>query len=334
MRVARQMNPMVLKGGRNVGGRLERRHCRERSAILLSVALVILLLLAGPLPRSVTPVLAQTQSLQEYVLGPGDSVEVTVFGENDLTRTVTIRPDGKINLPLIGDVQAAGLTPSQLSEQVRNGLRTYLKNPQVSVSVREFHIERAYVYLLGQVNRPGQVEIQKGWTVMEVMGAAGGVTPRAALRRAVVIRRGTGQTIPLDLDRLLLRGDRSANVAVEPGDIIMVPTLQNRVLVLGAVSRPGAYDLDEGGRLLDALAQAGGPTDRAQTSNIGVIRSGQDGKPVVTTFDMSKLVKGDGSQNMVLQNADVVYVPEGRVRWTDVLSWLGGLNLLRALFGG
>ncbi len=279
------------------------------------------------------PVLAQ-QAPAEYVLTPGDSVEITVLGEPDLTRTVTIRPDGKINLPLIGDVIAAGSTPTQLAERITTSLRAFLRNPQVSVSVREFRVERTFVYLVGQFVRPGPVEIQKGWTLMEVMAVAGGVTPRAALRRASIIRRGTGQTIGVDLDKLLLRGDRAADVAVEANDIIILPTLDIRVLVLGHVRSPGAYDLEDEARVLDAIARAGGTAERAATNNIGVIRNGPGGKPVVATVNMDKIVAGNGSENILLQNQDVVYVPAGPlVRWMDILAWLGGLGLVRTLTG-
>jgi polysaccharide export outer membrane protein len=133
---------------------------------------------------------------------------------------------------------------------------------------------------------------------------------------------------------LLLRGDRTANVTVEPGDIIMVPALQNRVLVLGAVRAPGAHDVDDGARVLDAILLAGGTVERAGTHNIGVIRNGPDGKATVTTVDMNKMVKGDMSQNVQLQNADVIFVPSGPlVVWRDVLAWLSGLSLVRAFFG-
>jgi protein involved in polysaccharide export with SLBB domain len=114
----------------------------------------------------------------------------------------------------------------------------------------------------------------------------------------------------------------------------MVPRLENRVLVLGAVHRPGAYDLDEGARLLEAIALAGGPIEKALQHSIGVIRHAADGKPVVTTVDITKIVRGDGATNMQLRDSDIVYVPEGRVVWRDVLSWLSGLNLVRVLLGG
>ncbi|MDR7545515.1 MAG: polysaccharide biosynthesis/export family protein [Armatimonadota bacterium] len=309
---------------------------RWLAALLAAVAAVLF-----PLGALVGPdegrAMAQSSPAppQEYILGPGDVIEVSVLGEAELSRTAAVRPDGKINLPLLGDVQAAGTTPAQLAERITSLLRLYLRNPQVSVSVAQFRVERSYVYLVGQVVRPGPVEVQKGWTVMEVMAVSGGVTQRAALRRAHIIRRSTGQTIPIDLERLLLRADRSADVPVEPGDIIMVPSLQYRVLVLGAVRAPGAYDLDDGARILDALALAGGPDPRSATRSIGVVRNvSSSEKPQVMTVDLTKILGGDAAQNVPLQNQDVVYVPEGPLfSWSNILSVLSGLSLFRAFFG-
>lgn len=314
-----------------MGERCRRPLLRSGVAIALTVAVAVLLVLSGPAGGPVARGQAQTQGLPEYQLVPGDTVQITVLGEPDLTRAVTLRPDGRITLPLIGDIVATGLTPTQLAERLTTALKAFLRDPQVSVQVTGY--QRAVVYLVGQFTRPGTVEIQKGWTVMEVLAVAGGVTPRAAVRRATLIRRSTAQTINVDLDRLL-KGDRSADIPVEPGDILMVPSLQNRVLLLGSVSRPGAYDLDEGGRIMDALALAGGTPDRAANKQVGVIRTGPDGKPVVTTVDITKIFRGDMSQNILLQNADIVYVPAGPlVRWQDVLAWLSGLSLIRTFVG-
>jgi polysaccharide export outer membrane protein len=291
------------------------------------VWVVVLALASGLAPASVA-----AQSTQEYVLSPGDSVDVSVFGEPNLSRTATIRPDGKITMPLIGDVDAAGLTPAQLADRIATALKAFLKSPQVGVTVSGY--QRAQVYLVGAVTRPGPVDIQKGWTVFEVMAVTGGVTPRAALRRATLTRRATGQTIPLDLERLLVKGDRSADVPVEPGDIIMVPALQNRILMFGAVARPGPYDIDEGTRIIDAMAMAGGPAFRAATNNIGVIRNNPEGRATVTTIDMNRILRGDMSQNVALQHSDIVYVPPGPlVRWGEVLAWLSGLGFVRSVFG-
>jgi polysaccharide export outer membrane protein len=228
-------------------------------------------------------------------------------------------------------MQAAGLTVQQFTERLTEALKAYLRNPQVTVTVREY--PRSYVYLVGQVARTGQLEIQRGWTLLEVMINAG-VTPRAALRRATLTRKSTGEVIPVDLDRLLNRGDRSINVSVEPGDVIMVPALQNRIMVLGAVTSPGAYEFDDGVKIFDAILRAGSPIERAAQNNIGLIRQGADGKAVVKTVDMTKFVRGDFAQNIPVQDGDIVYVPrDNRIRWADVLVYLGGIGLIRSVVG-
>lgn len=308
----------------------QRRLPRLRSslAIALGIAVALLSAVLGPAGGPATRVQGQ-QTPQEYTLNPGDSVEIAVFGESDFSRVVTVGADGKIALPLIGDIQAAGLTTSQLTERLTAALKSYLKNPRVLVTVRDFH--RPTVLLVGQVARTGPVQIQPGWTVLDVMGIAG-VTPRAALRRATLTRRN-GQVIALDLDRLLNKGDQSVNVAVEPGDVITVPALQ-KVMVLGAVSGPGAYDVEDGAKIFEVIARAGSPLERAATNNIGLIRQTPDGKPVIKTVDMTKFVRGDFSQNVPVQDGDIIYVPrDNRIRWADVLAYLGGIGLIRGLLG-
>lgn len=311
-------------------GERRKPHVRTCLAIVLGIAVVVLSTHVGPVGGPGSRVLAQ-QPPREYVLNLGDTVEIAVFGESELSRTVTIGPNGKITLPLVGEIQAAGLTPTQLTEKLTDALKAYLRNPQVTVTVREY--PRAYVYLVGQVARTGQLEIQRGWTVLEVMISAG-VTPRAALRRATLTRKSNGEVIPIDLDRLLNRGDRSVNVSVEPGDVIMVPALQNRIMVLGAVPSPGAYEFDDGAKIFDAVLRAGSPLERSAQNNIGLIRQGADGKPVIKTVDMTKFVKGDFSQNIPVQDGDIVYIPrDNRIRWTDVLVYLGGIGLIRSVLG-
>jgi protein involved in polysaccharide export with SLBB domain len=140
----------------------------------------------------------------------------------------------------------------------------------------------------------------------------------------------------LDLERLL-KGDKSANIPVEAGDIIDIPVLQNRVVVLGYVREQGAFDLEAGARLVDAIAAAGGVTvGSAATSRIGIIRLGPDNKPyVVRQVDLGKIFKGDASQNIVVQHGDVVYVPQaGIVIWREVLSWITGIGVVRGLWPG
>lgn len=297
-------------------------------------ALVVILLV------QVFPVVAQNPPpnppvpAADYLLGPQDVLDIAVFGEADLTRSVTVRPDGKISFPLVGEMLVAGLTTVQVGEKLTLALKPYLKNPRITVTVSQARPD--FVYLVGQVQSPGAYEIKTGWTVMEAIAQAGGLTPRAALRKASLLRRRTNESIPLDLERIVLRGDQTANVPLEGGDVIMVPEFLNRVLVWGSVRNPGAFDLNEGARVLDALLAAGGPAEKASIESVGVIRQVAEGKRVVfATVDVTKILRtGDQTQNVLLQHADVVYVPlNNRITWQEILSYLSGFSLIRALFG-
>jgi polysaccharide export outer membrane protein len=298
---------------------------------------VLLVVLVAGLVAMPVPSRAQAQQVpKDYILAPGDVLDIAVFGQSDLTRTVTVRPDGKISLPLVGEVQATGLTPSQLAERLVGLFRTYLKEPMVTVTVSQVRVTETQVYIVGEVRSPGSYELRKGWTVIEAIAQAGGVTDKAALTKASVIRRtNNSETIPVDLDRLLRKGDQTANVQLVGGDVVMVPEFQNRVVVMGGVRNVGAFDLREGARVLDAIVAAGGPSEKAKLGEVGITRQQGEKRVLLATIDVNKIMRGQGdaSQNIVMQHGDVVFVPEGRIRWQDLLSYLSGAALVRAVFG-
>lgn len=275
--------------------------------------------------------MSQPGLAQEYFLGPGDVVDIVVFGDSDLTRSVTIRADGMISLPLINEVSAVGLTPTQLSEKIAGALKPYLVEPRVTVTLAQARALK--IYLVGEVRTPGSYDMKPGWTVTEAIAAAGGLTERANLKKSVLIRRSTNTLIPLDLDRLILKGDQSANFPLVDGDVIQVPEFRNRVLVLGNVKNPGAFDLKEGARVLDAILAAGGPDDKARLDNVGVIRQ-VEGKTTVTNVNVARVTQsGDVSGNIPLVHTDIVFVPRAGIRWQDIVQWIVDLTIVRSVFG-
>jgi polysaccharide biosynthesis/export protein len=300
---------------------------RAMRGTFAGVVVAVLVLLAAALPM-------HAQVPADYVLGPGDVLDVAVFGEGDLTRTLTVRPDGKISLPLIGEIIVTGLTPRQLTEKLATALQVYLKNPVVTVTVSTTRVSEQMIYLVGEVRNPGPYEMRRGWTVLEAIIQAGGVTDKAHLRRASIVRRLANQTIALDLDRLIRKGDQGANVPLEGGDVILVPELENKIMVLGGVRNAGVFDLKEGARVLDAIVAAGGPSEKAQLNSVGITRQDGERRVLLATVDVNKIIRnGDQGQNVALQHTDVVYVPETRVRWQDILSYISGFQLVRAVFG-
>lgn len=166
-------------------------------------------------------------SFDEYILGPTDTVRVSVWRNEDLSITVPVRPDGKVSVPLVGDVQASGKTPEGLAGDIERQLASYIRQPQVSVVVtsmgsHEF-IDR--VRVTGAVQQPLSMPHRAGMTVLDVVLQAGGTNQFAAENNAMLYRKVGNDVvaIPVRLDDILTRGDVKTNYLLRPGDILSVP---------------------------------------------------------------------------------------------------------------
>jgi polysaccharide export outer membrane protein len=160
-----------------------------------------------------------------YIIGAGDTLEIYVRNNKDLTTTVPVRPDGRISVPLVQTVQAAGKTPQQLANKIQNRLRDYIRQPIVTVIVKNF--VGAYsqqVRVVGQAVTPKSIPYRKGMTLLDLMIATGGLTKFAAGNSAKVVRRVNGKekTIPVNLGSLL-NGNVKQNIRMRPGDILIIP---------------------------------------------------------------------------------------------------------------
>jgi polysaccharide export outer membrane protein len=189
--------------------------------LALSIALAAPCLAQPPQPRDADDRPAG------YVIGPEDVLDVAVWNNAAISRTVPVRPDGKISLPLLNDVQAGGLTPIQLREALTKALTAFVPLPEVSVIVREVHSVK--VTVIGQVKTPGRYELKSRATVLDVLAMAGGFTDFAARGGIVVLRQegGTTRQIPFLFDKLTTKGGSKnggqENFCVAPGDIVLVP---------------------------------------------------------------------------------------------------------------
>lgn len=165
-------------------------------------------------------------STPPYIIGPGDSVNVFVWGNPDLSATVPVRPDGKITTPLVEDVQASGKTPTELAREMEERLGTYIKNPVATVIVTSF-VGRfsEQVRVVGQAAQPQSLPYREQLTLLDVMISVGGLTEFASGNSASLVRTedGTQKQYRVRLDDLLNDGDISANVAMRPGDIVIIP---------------------------------------------------------------------------------------------------------------
>jgi polysaccharide export outer membrane protein len=158
-----------------------------------------------------------------YVIGPEDVLDINVWKEPDMTRVVPVRPDGKISLPLINDVQAAGSTPQQLATAVTDKLRKFLTEPQVTVIVTAINSQR--VFVVGEVLRAGAFPLIPGMTVLQALASAGGFTTFADVKKIHVMRLINGKHTELPFNnREVLKGDNpDQNIKLEPGDTVVVP---------------------------------------------------------------------------------------------------------------
>jgi len=174
-------------------------------------------------PSSSAPAPAPSPDAGIYKIGPEDVLAISVWRNSELTRDVAVRPDGRISLPLLNDIQAANLTPMQLRDTVAKGLATYISDPEVSIIVKEIHSDK--VSVVGSVKNPNRYELKSQATVLEALAMAGGLTDFAKRDRIVVYRREgtTWKTLEFNYTKVVNDWDVQQNFVLMPGDIVVVP---------------------------------------------------------------------------------------------------------------
>lgn len=181
----------------------------------------------GSSATSITRDAAQEmEDSDSYVIGPGDGLQVFVWGHNDLTTTVQVRPDGLISTPLVEDMRAAGKTPTELARDMEAVLAEFVRSPTVTIIVQSFVGEYArQIRVVGQAAQPQALSYRNGMTVLDVIIAVGGLSEIAAGNRARIVRRVEGKeiTIKVRLNDLLNKGEMDQNVRMMPGDVLIIP---------------------------------------------------------------------------------------------------------------
>jgi len=186
----------------------------------------------APLPLTVPapaqtspPVMPKSAVSPDYIIGPGDTIQVFVWRNPELSVSVPVRPDGKISTPLNEDMVAVGKTPSQLARDVELRLAEFVRSPTVNIIVTIPMGAFSQVKVIGQVKSPQNVAFREGMTVLDAVLAVGGVTDFGAPGRAKVVRKNGDKTeeIPVKLDRVLEKGELKYNIALKAGDVIVVP---------------------------------------------------------------------------------------------------------------
>jgi polysaccharide export outer membrane protein len=253
---------------------------------------------------------------QEYTIGPGDVLKITVWGHDDLSRDYPVTLDGQVPFPLIGSVPAAGLSTSALARRLRDLLeKDYLVDPQVIVSVKDYLSSK--VHVLGEAEKPGLFYLTGPTTLLEMLAKAGGLS-RTAGKDLVLVRTETAtsggkpavkSTVLLRFDvRKIQAGDVKENVLLQNGDMMFVPKA-SAFFVLGEVNKPGTFPLDKEISVLEAVTLAGGFSGTAAPSGAKVLRRTAEGKQETISIDLSGAVPRD--QSFRLEDGDTVMVPKG-----------------------
>lgn len=159
----------------------------------------------------------------DYKIGPQDVLRIDVWKEPDISRTIPVRPDGKISLPLLNDVQASGLTAMELASSLRESLSKYLTNPQVTVTVIEINSRR--IYITGEVNHPGVFPLLPDMTALQAISSGGGFTQFAKVKSIYVLRTENGKQVkhPFNYREVIKGNHPEQNILLQPGDVIVVP---------------------------------------------------------------------------------------------------------------
>ncbi len=276
----------------------------------LQIALVVLVVV---LPFAE----AASQQPSEYQIGPGDVLSISVWRHPDLDRNVVVRSNGAVTFPPVGDLTAAGLTPTGLAREIMQRLRDYTRETtQVTVSMAQFN-SRA-VYLTGQVAAPGRYSFEQLPDLLQLLSQAGGPLPGADLSSVSIVRPGAGgaQVTKVDVGAYM-RGQVSTPLpTLQPGDTVDVPSLAlggsamgggGLVYILGEVTTPGAYPAADGLDILQLIALAGGTTPQARLDNVAVVMNG-DGSQVVAAVDLKNVIEHGTSEPFMLGSGDRVVV--------------------------
>lgn len=280
-----------------------------RTSAFAAAALAAALAAAAPLSAQGTGA--------EYKIGPKDLLEISVIGVPEIAKIVVrVSEENRITLPLLGEVEVGNLTKFEVEKKLAAlaGEKVVL-NPQVTVHILEYMSRR--VSVVGAVEKPGPFELIGRQTVLAALSQAGGLT-RDAGEEIIVIRQlagGESSSIRISIDGLFVQGDSKLNIALEPGDVVNVPVDKLvPIYVFGQVRNPGAMQVKRSSlpTLTQAIAQAGGFTDRANRKRVQIRRKDASGKELEITVNVRNILRGK-IKDIPLQVNDTVYVPESLI---------------------
>ena len=244
----------------------------------------------------------------DYLLGPGDLLEIKVFEADKLNTTVRLSSRGEVSLPLLGDIALQGMTASDAEQMIENKYKeTYLKDPHVNIFVKEHYSQR--VTVVGEVQNPGTYDYPSRQNLLDAIALAGGLTEKAG--RLVQVRRldnvsyGVHQSLMIDLDKLINEGKTELNIQINGGDVVFVPEA-GTFYVDGAVRRPGEYPIKKILSIDKALLAAGGCSSWANLSKISVFRDAGEGQMNEIKLDLEDAP--ERASAIIIQDNDIIVV--------------------------
>ncbi len=257
--------------------------------------------------------LSDATSIEGYIIGDEDVLQISVWGSPELTVQVPVRPDGMISVPLAGDVRAAGLTPQELKAFLEKELMKYVKAPTVSVVVTS--VNSFKVFVLGEgvsgatATTSGAITLRRNTTILQLFAQLGSLQ-NANLNNSFVLRNG--QKLNVDLYKLVVKGDITQDIPLRPNDVIFIPdNFEKRIMVMGAVRTPSTIPYREGMTTLDAILSAGGFTEFANPNDVIIARKeGNEVKNIeVKLKDVIK--RGEIDKDLPLKPGDRIIVKTG-----------------------
>jgi polysaccharide export outer membrane protein len=255
-----------------------------------------------------------------FKIMPGDTVILTVFGEESMSGRYEVEEDGTLNIPPVGRIKVAGLSSNEIENYLVNYLKGgYMVEPRIKVEIIPSPLRN--VFVLGEVKNPGSYDPRKGRTIIDYILIAGGPTPFSGDTITLLRREGNAlkRIGSFSLSELIKTGNTGIDVSA--GDIIYVSrkekgsissiegTQQNAFYVVGEVKSPGAYEFKEGFRVLDALLSAGGPTDFSALNKTKVYRYENGNKEVIEVDLEGVIKKGKVEGNIEIKPGDIIYIP-------------------------
>ena len=255
---------------------------------------------------AVTPALAVAK---DYVIGVADVIAVSVLDNRELDAVATVNPGGKIALPLVGEVQASGLTAAELTQRLTDEYAKKVKSPVVTVSLREVNSYR--FYFVGKVAKPGMYASRSEVTLLQAISIAGGILDGADLAQAYVARGK--DRVPVDFVRLMRQGDLTQNITLNADDTIVLPdNPQHVIYVMGEVKLPGMLPFvkERNWTATKAVAAVGGFTQYAGKGKSYIIREA-GGKKLMIPIDFNDLMKNpEAGKDVPLSAGDILVVPQ------------------------